>query len=145
MYTEKWGHLVPMAAPGTITMTSTGVATPAYAVGNQCGITRISAVVTTAVSGATGSLQFIYRPTPGSATNQVVLGTLNFSKANYPIGSIVYKDLDDGASANLLVPGGQVVFNVSAASVNAGAVVACMDITDSPQNFKAISTAFASA
>lgn len=141
MYTEKWGHIVPMAAPGTVALTSTGLATPAYAVINQCAPTRIQAVVTTAVSGGTGSVQFIYRPTPGSATNQVVLGTLNLTGG--AIGSCWYKDITD--VGNLCAPGGQIVFNVSAAATSAGAVVCGLDVTDSPVNFKALTQCIASS
>lgn len=143
MYTEKWGHIVPMAAPGTIALTSTGLATPTYAVINQFAPSRLQAVVTTAVSGASaGSLQAIYRPTPGSATNQVVLGTLNFTSGQ-AIGTCVYKDITD--VGNLCAPGGQIVFNVSTLATNAGAVVAGFDITDSPVNFKALSNCVASS
>lgn len=143
MYTEKWGHIVPMAAPGTVALTTTGVLTPTYAVISQCVPSRLCAVVTTAVSGAVGgSLQFIYRPTPGSSSSQVVLGTLNFLSGQ-AAGTMVYKDITD--VSNLMAPGGQLVFNVSVAATNAGNVVPGVEVTDSPINVKALSQCVASS
>lgn len=129
-YNEKFGHLVPSSAPGAFVLTSTGVATPAYAVMVPCRISRIMATVTVLTSGTTAaSLQFIYRPTYGSSSNQVTLGTLTIPTGASP-GACYYKEISPSTE---MKPGGQLVYNVSAAIASAGTVVAGQEVTDSPE------------
>lgn len=143
MYVLKDSYVVPMAAPGTVSLTSTGVATPTYAVISACAPNRLVCVITTAASGTTAaSVQFIARPTPGSSSGQVVLGTVNIPNGA-SIGQAYYKDITD--VANIVNPGTQLVFNVSAAIANAGAVVPGWELSDSPVNAKAVTAMVASS
>lgn len=142
MYTEKSGHLIPAAAPGLVSVSSTGLATPSYIVISSCVANRLVFVAGTATSGGlVAQLQFIYRPTPGSSTAQVVLGTLKIPDAT-AIGGVVYKDITD--VGNIMNPGGQLVFNCSVLDT-AGSGYAGVEVCDNPANAKAISTMVASA
>ena len=135
MYTEKSGHLIPAAAPGLVSVSGTGLGTPTYIVISQCVANRLVCVMGTATSGGiAAAVQFIFRPTPGSSTSQVVLGTVNIPDAT-AIGKAVYKDITD--VGNTLTPGGQLVFNCSVLDT-AGSVYCGVEVADSPANALAV-------
>ena len=137
MYTEKFGHLREGAAPGAMSVSGTGLATPVLSVFSQCVPSRLLFTVLTAPTGGTPPvLQFIFRPTPGSATNQVTIGTLTIPDAT-AIGKTLYKDVTD--VSNTLTVGGQIVCSCSTADT-VGTGYWGIEVTDSPQNAKAVST-----
>jgi hypothetical protein len=141
MYTEKFGHLREAAAPGAMSVSGTGLATPVYNIVSQCVPNRLVFTVLTAPTGGTAPvLQFLYRPTPASASGQVTLGTLTIPDAT-AIGKVVYKDITD---ATIMVPGGQICCSCSTADT-AGTGYWGIEVTDSPANAKAIATMIASA
>jgi len=81
------------------------ISTPSY-------VRRLWATVTAAVVTAACVVTFTYRPTPGSATGQVTLGTLTLPNAT-AAGKFVYKNL---TSATKLMPGGELVLSFSGGS-----------------------------
>src|SRR5262252_4226174 len=64
-------------------------------------VRRLWATVTTVISTAASVITFTYRPTPGSATGQVTLGTLTVPLAT-AAGKFMYKNL---TSAQKVMPG----------------------------------------
>jgi hypothetical protein len=81
------------------------IATALAYVGSQPQMVRgIWATQTVAQTTAPAVLTFKYRPTPGSATNQVTIGTLTIPTGT-AAGKQVYKDV----TPYLAMPGGQIV------------------------------------
>lgn len=84
------------------------------------------AVITAAVATAACTVTFTYRPTPGSATGQVTLGTLVLPNAA-AAGKFIYKNL---ASAVKVMPGGELVVSFSGGSGAGG--LAAIGVTTDP-------------
>lgn len=142
MYTEKYGHLREGAAPGASSVSGTGLMTPIFNVFSQCVPSRILFTLLTAATGGTAPiLQFLFRPIPGSSSGQVTLGALTIPDGT-AIGKTVYKDVTD--VGNILTVGGQVVCSCSTADT-VGTGYWGIEVTDSPQNAKAVSNMIASA
>jgi hypothetical protein len=142
MYTEKFGHLREAAAPGAMSVSGTGLATPVLNVMSQCAVNRLVFTVLTSPTGGTAPiLQFYFRPTPASTSGQVTLGTMTIPDAT-AIGKVVYKDVSP--DANILTVGGQVCCCCSTADT-VGTGYWGIEATDSPANAKAVSIMIASA
>ena len=95
MYTEQSIAVVPVGT-GVLAadvLTATGDHGE-YVVLSPCSVRRIMAYVSTAVVGPTTApvVTFRRRPTPGSATGQIDLGTLTVPTGT-AVGKVVYKDV----------------------------------------------------
>ncbi len=99
-----------------------------------CRVNRLMFVVTTLVAADTTApvVEFNRRPTPGSATGEVALGTLTIPEGA-AVGDVLYKDIDPVEFA----PGEELSFEhtVQAAdsSSAAGAGYYGYEIEDSPE------------
>lgn len=81
-------------------------------------IRGISATITVVTATEIITLTFKYRPTPGSATNEVTIGTLTL-----PIGAAVGKVYWKKGLNYLVEPGGEVVVQSAGASATGSAVM----------------------
>jgi hypothetical protein len=82
-----------------------------YRPGYQPGMAvAIYALVITAPTVTAPSVTFKFRPTIGSATGEVTIGTLTFALATALINTVVFKTVDNVK----LTPGGEVVVQVTA-------------------------------
>jgi hypothetical protein len=110
----------------------TSVADAAFVAGSRSYIATpamvraLWATVTVAIVTAASVITFTYRPTPGSATGQVTLGTITIPNGT-AAGKFVYKNL---ASAQKIMPGGEVVISFSGGSGAGG--LAAVGITTDP-------------
>ena len=86
-----------------------------YLVMKRLKVKRLMALVSTVISGA-AEVEFKRRPTPGSATGEVSLGTLSIPDTT-AVGQMLYKDIDPV----LLNAGEAISFEVSSAGTS-GAV-----------------------
>ena len=77
----------------------------------------ISATITVVTATEVITCTFKYRPTPGSATNEVTIGTLTL-----PIGAAVGKVYWKKGLDYLVQPGGEVVVQTAGASATGSAV-----------------------
>jgi hypothetical protein len=83
---------------------------------------RLAAYITTAVvSTGTVVLQLLYRPTAGSSSGQVVLGSLNIP-AGTAADKVIYKDI----TPYNLPAGSQLAYSVSTAAAGGGAAGAAI-------------------
>jgi len=95
-------------------------------------VQRIEALVTTAVvSSAPVVISVFSRPTHGSTSGQVLLGTLSIPGGT-AVGKCVYKDIADNASGQPVAAGQEIVFGVTTAAAGGGAAgaVLCMALVD---------------
>lgn len=142
MYTEKYGHLIPGAAPGLVSVSGTGVGTPTLICMSQCVPSRICFTMATAATGGTAAVvSFYVRPTYASDTNRVLIGTLKIPDAT-AIGQCVYKDVTDVGL--VFLPGQQIIVSCTTANT-VGSGYWGLEYTDSPANAKALTTMVASA
>ena len=111
-----------------------------------CVVNRLMFVITTLVASDTtlGVLEFNRRPTPGSATGEVALGTLTIPDAS-AVGAVIYKDID-GVQFN---PGDELSFEHTVqcadGSSAAGAGYYGFNFEDSPEDVTNITEMVASA
>lgn len=89
-------------------------------------VRRLWATITAAVATAACVVTFTYRPTPGSATGQVTLGTLTLPNGT-AAGKFVYKTL---STATKIMPGGELVLSFSGGSGAGG--LAAVGVTTDP-------------
>jgi len=106
---------IMIGVPGTPVPTQT----PAIKAANTCfifgrpiDVSFLCATITTAMTVTAAVVDFIYRPTPGSATGQVVLGRLTLPVTGSTIGHQVYKKITP-VRCN---PGGELVIELITAS-----------------------------
>lgn len=95
MYTDESlvGALVPDAsAQGLETLSAAAAVHGERLIGKRVKVKRLKFHVTVLISGA-AVVRFLARPTPGSATGQVVIGVLNIPTAT-AVGKVVYKDVE---------------------------------------------------
>ena len=121
MYTHGQRGIQTIADPATPLPTQTPAvktAAQAYVLFRPVEIVGICATITTAVTVTAAILQLLYRPTPGSATGQTIIGTLTLPVTGSAIGQQVYKKVTP-FEAN---PGGQLIWELTQAST-AGAVI----------------------
>lgn len=129
MYSEKLLALEPLGTPAAIALATPGVHTFSKIVHSRQQVQRLLATITTAVvSTAPAVIQLLYRPTPGSATNQVVVGSLSIP-GGATVGQCYVKDVALVSCA----PGSQLVYNVSTAATASGAAVGGFESIDDPE------------
>jgi hypothetical protein len=80
---------------------------------------QLWAVITTVTAVQVITLTYKYRPTPGSDTNAVTVGTLVIPVAT-AAGKVVYKNLTSQVKLN---PGGELVVSAAGASATGSATV----------------------
>jgi hypothetical protein len=105
-----------LTAPGTAGLLSAVVdpiaAVVPYRMGYQPVMTvAIYGLVTVATTVTVATVQFKFRPTMGSATGEIVIGTLNFPIGT-AINTMVYKTVDNVKC----LPGGEIVASVTVAA-----------------------------
>lgn len=143
MYVNKVGYLERFGTLAELDMASTGVAGASWFVASECQVSRLVAVISTILSStAAAVIQFIDRPTHGSATSQVVIGSLNVGTTAGvgTVGQCYYKDI----APYKLLPGHEVVMNVLTATTTSGKVVPGMEILDQPERSTNVSNMIAS-
>jgi len=117
MYDSRLPTRVQIGAGATQSLTAVAVAAYSHEYMENSRVWRLMCYVTTAVvSTVAVSVQFLYRPTFGSATGQTILGTVNIP-AGALVDSVYYKDI----TPQNLNAGGQLAFNVSVAAAGGGA------------------------
>jgi len=94
-------------------------------------IDKLWATITTVTAVAIVTLTFKWRPTPGSATAEVAIGTLVL-----PIGAVVGKQYYKNVTPYKALPGGEVVVQAAGASAtgNAHIGVSYSNAWDAPLN-----------
>lgn len=119
MYTEEQlsMSLLKVGAGASDNLAVADVASYSYAVMEQCCVRRLYAMISVAVvSGGTDAvIEFKRRPTFGSAVGEVSLGTLTIPDAS-AVSDVIYKDI----SPVSLVPGDELVFEVTTAAGTSG-------------------------
>jgi hypothetical protein len=139
MYTSKLLHAA-VAINNTATVAPRNLASAAafygsYIVMRKCQLSRLLGCVTTAVAASvTPPVVSIYaRPTPGSSSGQVLIGTLSFPNLQ-GVGSVLYKDI----SPVELVPGTEIALDHSTQAVDgssaAGAALIGFELDDVPES-----------
>lgn len=121
MYTHGQRAIQMIADPATPLPTQTPAvktAAQAYVIGRPVQIEMLCATITTAITVTAAILQLLYRPTPGSATGQTIVGSITCPVTGSAIGQQIYKKIAP-FEAN---PGGQLVWELTQAST-AGAVI----------------------
>lgn len=119
MYSEELLSpcVLPTSAPSTAqSLASTGDIL-VYNFGETIVVTRIMVLISTTVSSSSSVVVNVYqRPTYGSTSGQVLIGTLTIPTGT-AAGSIMYKNIE-----SVKVPqGSQLAFNVGTAASSAGA------------------------
>src|SRR6185312_2113779 len=116
MYTTKLSGIVPNVV-GPVSLAS-AAEVQAFMVGSKQKVLRLLAQVTTAVV-STGAVQVdcYARPTHGSTSGQVLLGSL-LIPAGSAAGAKLYKDI---SVATAVLAGQEVAFTVSTAAAGGGA------------------------
>lgn len=103
-------------------------------------IQGIAVTITTAVTVTSAVAQVLYRPTPGSSTGQVVLGTITLPVTGSAIGKQYYKRLTPYKA----LPGGEIVLNVTTAAT-AGAGIAGLLVNETTEAFGNVTNMIESA
>lgn len=132
MYTNQMGGLCQIGTIGAAAVTSTGVLAHRYLAMDSVSVTRIAVVVGTTISSAVSVVINVKkRPTIGSSSGEVSLGTLTI-----PTGAaapaVYYKDINDPA-ASALAPGQEIAFDVTTASTSAGSVTPLVRVEQDPE------------
>lgn len=109
-----------IGVPGTPIPTQTPAikgASTCFIYGRPVEVNMLVATVTVQMTVTAAVIDFIYRPIPGSATNQVVLGRITIPTASI-IGTQIFKKVT-GVECN---PGGEIVIElITAATAGAAA------------------------
>lgn len=117
-YSEEYlgGCVLPTSAPSTAqSLASTGDIL-VYNLGEQIELNRIMFEVSVAVVSSAPAVISVYsRPTFGSASGQILIGTLSIPGGT-AAGSILYKPVE----SLKLTQGTQLAFNVSTAATSSG-------------------------
>lgn len=122
MYTDKIGSFVQFGTfppSGGTSVAATGVLAARQIASRQMVIKRIALGVLT-VMNSTGAIvvDCRIRPTPGSATGELVVGTISIPTTG-AVGQTFYKDV----AGVVCQPGWEVNFNVTTAATTSGAVI----------------------
>lgn len=134
MYTDSQRAMM-IGVPGTpIPTQGTGIkgASSCVPIMRPFEVIAVAATITTAMTVTDAILSVKYRPTPGSATAEVVLGTITLPVTGSAIGKQYYKRL----TPFKCLPGGEVVLDLTQAST-AGAAsfgVLTNEITEHPSD-----------
>lgn len=117
------------------------ITTARRSIGSQPKVIRaLWATVNVAIATSTITLTFKYRPTPGSASGEVVLGTV-LIPITATAGKILYKNVTPYQAA----PGGEVVIQTNGNGAGAGTVSAGYRATPNWENLANNANAIASA
>jgi hypothetical protein len=124
MYTEKGSLIAPLVAASVATesLATASSVIGRYVAVNQCVVKGLRVIVTTATSGAVGSLTVLIRPQHGSATGQITVGTFalpNSAATTSSAQTVLYKDFA-GAVAQ---PGYEICALVSTAAGAGSALI----------------------
>jgi hypothetical protein len=124
-----------IGVPGTPTsFTTTGIkgANTCLPIYRPWLITGVAVTITTAITVTSAIATVKYRPTPGSATGEVSLGTITLPVTGSAIGKQYWKKLTPYRA----LPGGELVLDVTqAATAGAGVVgLICGETTEIPGN-----------
>lgn len=138
MYVNRLNHLIPVGVTAADDLSATGVFTLSYGIGQQCAVYRIGCLVTTVMNGAATNA-FKRRPTYGSASGEVTIGSVIIPTTT-AVGKFVYKDV----SPVVLFPGEQLVFETTSAATSGGCVYH-VDLKDDPEYLANQSNLVASA
>jgi hypothetical protein len=124
MYTNKVPAATLVGAGTAKVTTATGLSVHSRAVMSQLKVKRLLAVVSTTIANnlVSAVISFKRRPTYGSTSGEVVMGTIVVPDL-LAAGKVLYKDIAEV----LCYPGDQIVFEVTTAgtdgSAAAGAVI----------------------
>lgn len=120
MYLNKSLYLFPSTLSAQSLTSATDVQT--YSVTTHCNLARAECKIQTAVvSSGNVVVQFVKRPTTGSATGEVVLATINILPAAL-VGTTVYADVSTKtAETNSLFSGQELIVRVLTAAAGGGA------------------------
>jgi len=139
MYLSKLLNVFDSTTP--VVLTSNAVIKKFAAV-REFNLRRVAVGITTLTSSSGGIVVTISRyPTMGANTSAVVLGTITIPSAT-AVGSVYYKDL---TTVYKILPGQELVFEVTTAATSAGAGVCMFDADDSPETAANITSMTASA
>lgn len=139
MYTEKLRTVFESTTP--VVLTSNAVIKKFTAL-REFNLRRVAVGITTQTSSSGGTVLTISRyPTMGASTSAVVLATITVPSA-VVVGSVYYKDL---LTAVKILPGQELVFEVTTAATSAGACLCMFDADDSPETAANVSAMTASA
>lgn len=134
MYTHGQRQLT-IGVPGTPIPTQT----PAIKGASTCPVLMrpvevqaICALITTAMTVTAAVIDIKYRPIPGSASGEVVLGRLTLPVSGSTIGDLVYKKVAPVKCG----PGGEIVADLVTASTAGAAIfgVVANETTEHPSN-----------
>jgi hypothetical protein len=132
MYSNKKAGVTPYGTLGTAVITSTGVLAHRYVAMTQLSVTRIALVITTTVSSSANAVVKVKaRPTIGSSSGEIVLGTLNIATGT-AAASVVYVDVNDPAASSVL-PGYEICADVTTAATSAGAGLLVFECEEDPE------------
>lgn len=130
---KRLGSVLVGAGTAKVT-TATGVSVHSVAVLQQMKVSRLTAVVSTAIANNTiAAVMTVYRRiTYGSDVGRVSLGTLTFPNGT-AAGVVLYKEINPV----VCFPGDQIIFEVTTAGTDsgaaAGAAVAMVEGEDDPE------------
>ena len=138
MYTNKGNMLIPIGAIGPHTISGTGQFGRSMAV-RACQVKRVILSVSTATTGATGTGVVKIRPTIGSSSGEVTVGTVTIP--NLSAGAKLYKDFQANTPAK---DGEEILLDVTVAT-GAGAVCIGFNCEEDPETAANQSSMVASA
>ena len=134
MYTDSQRAMM-IGVPGTpISFASTGIkgASTCLPIMRPVNVQALAITITTAITVTDAIMTLKYRPTPGSASGEVALGTMTLPVTGSAIGKQYYKKL---ASYKAL-PGGEIVLDVTQAGTAGAGIggVLTDEVTEPPGN-----------
>lgn len=125
MYLNKFNSVVK----GVTELDASGANEEVFQIFSSMRINRIQALVTTVMSSAASVvLSFYKRPTFGSTSGEVLLGTLTIA-STAAVGRLYYKDISGTAFA----PGQCLVCKVSTVATVSGKVVSGFEANEEPE------------
>jgi hypothetical protein len=117
MYTDQRLDVTQLVAASIAP--AADIAASRYHPPNGAIANQLWAIITTVTAVQVITLTWKYRPTPGSDTNAVTVGTLNIPIAT-AVGKVVYKNL---TSQVKMAAGGELIISAAGASATGSATV----------------------
>lgn len=142
MYTDSQRAMM-IGVPGTpLSFATTGIkgANTCLPLFRPVEIIGIAITITTAITVTDAIMTVKYRPTPGSATAEVTLGSVTLPVTGSAIGKQYYKRLTPYKA----LPGGEIVLDVSQAAT-AGAGIAGVLANETTEHPSSVTNMVASA
>ena len=137
MYTNKGGNVQSWGTLAELDCSASGVAGQSWLVMSKIQVKRLVGIVTTVFSStAAGVVTFYARPTYGSATSQVSLGTLTVgsSSGSAAVGNVFISKITPVA----VNPGNQIVTSVTTVLTTSGKIGAGFEWEDQTEEAKDI-------